>query len=129
MISDYSARERTKEKVEDKDKDDKKDEKKEESKGVVSSLISSLTGKDEKKDKEAESPSKPASPAPITTGIPSVPAQTHKKYALHRHFFENRKAELGRKQATARAKEVSKGELGFCGAQLTAGLPQVPRGF
>jgi hypothetical protein len=50
-------------------------------------------------------------------GVPSVPAQTHNKYALHRTFFESRKALRISTENAARAKEVSRG------------MPQVPRGF
>ncbi|RSH87869.1 uncharacterized protein EHS24_000387 [Apiotrichum porosum] len=129
VIADYSARETRRTALKDeaeKNKDEDKDKKPEEKKGLVGGLISSVSSSisslamgdtEEKKDSKPSSPA-PASPgSPTTTGIPSVPAQTHKKYTLHRTFFENRRAELRRREQTARAKEVSKD------------MPQVPRGF
>lgn len=141
VIADYSARETRRTALKDeaeKNKDEDKDKKPEEKKGLVGGLISSVSSSisslamgdtEEKKDSKPSSPA-PASPgSPTTTGIPSVPAQTHKKYTLHRTFFENRRAELRRREQTARAKEVSKGELRYHIAAQLADMPQVPRGF
>jgi len=135
VIAEYGAREARRtavaeKKKEDEDKDkEKKDEKKDESKSMLGSIasaavgaassaasaaVSSFTAKDEKKSPTSSKPSSPAPGSPSTppmAGVPSVPAQTHKKYALHRTFFEARKATHISRQNTARAKEVSKGEL------------------
>ncbi|KAL1406114.1 hypothetical protein Q8F55_007797 [Vanrija albida] len=124
VVAEYGAREARKaEKKDGEDKDKDKDKASAFSLGGIASGIAGgvgavasgvgsavgLTGGDEKDEAKAPTP-------PITANIPSSSAPSHKKYALHRSIFEARRADLIRKQQTARAKEVSKG------------LPQVPRG-
>jgi hypothetical protein len=74
----------------------------EEKKGVKSD--EKETDKGKKEDKKEEIP-KPASP------IPSTPAASHRKFALHRQIFEMRRDDIRRKEQSVKAREVGKGML------------------
>jgi hypothetical protein len=107
VISEYHSREAKKaEKAKgaDGDKDKDKDKDKE---------------KDNDKDKDAEkvsgSPAKSPSPSiksPASPPAGTTPSGTHRKYALHRQIWDMRRMEMRKKDHTAKAKEVGKGECG-----------------
>ncbi|WVR04923.1 hypothetical protein IAU60_001935 [Kwoniella sp. DSM 27419] len=68
-----------------------------------------------KEGKGSASPAPTPTPTAAATSPPSAAAPTHKKYQLHRHIFEMRRAEQRKKEQGVKAREVSRG------------LPQVPR--
>jgi hypothetical protein len=123
VISDYHSREAKKAEKEKTKGADGKDKDKEKDKD---------NDKDKDKDagKATGSPAKSPSPAiksPASPPAGATPSGTHRKYALHRQIWDMRRMEMRKKDHTARAKEVGKGECG--GASGTGvGIKRGPRG-
>lgn len=122
VIADYKAREAKKG---DKDKAKEVDD------GREPPLTTSASG-------SASASPKPTPASPPAASVPPAPAQSHRKFALHRQIFDMRVQEIKRREQGVKAREVGKGEsLGLWRTDMIgpsrggadgAGLPQVPRG-